>query len=61
MMLRCVACFSKGVLVVTGVLTQLKQQGKCADEIVERVHEALRHFCTRRRPTPGIDELKCRP
>eukprot|EP00975_Prorocentrum_lima_P034912 7338119-Prorocentrum_lima.AAC.1 len=35
MLLRCVACFGKGVVVITDVLAQLKQEGKCADEIVE--------------------------
>eukprot|EP00975_Prorocentrum_lima_P066643 12910323-Prorocentrum_lima.AAC.1 len=37
---RCVVCFGKGVMVVTSVLAQLKQEGTCADEIVECVHEA---------------------
>eukprot|EP00975_Prorocentrum_lima_P046962 9817226-Prorocentrum_lima.AAC.1 len=61
MLSRYVACFRKGVIVVTGVLAQLEQEGKCADEIVECVHKAVRQFFTRRRPTLGIDELKCRP
>eukprot|EP00975_Prorocentrum_lima_P025872 5442865-Prorocentrum_lima.AAC.1 len=44
-----------GVISVTSVLAQLRQEGKCADEIVESVDEAVRQFCTWRRPTPGIN------